>query len=104
MHSLIKTLTALDLSRNQIGDNGVQHLANALLNNTVKFFFCFHFHNFDLRIFKQTLIDLNIADNNIGNESVQYLIDGLQNNRVNRFLFFIFLIFMSTFSTDADRA
>jgi hypothetical protein len=37
----IKTLTTLNLGRNNIGDQGTEHLTQALQNNTVKDMFLF---------------------------------------------------------------
>ena len=39
MHRLVQTLTALTLTMNQIGDQGVQYLANVLQQNKVTFSF-----------------------------------------------------------------
>ncbi|CAF4270656.1 unnamed protein product [Rotaria socialis] len=56
-----ETLTALDLSTNQMRNAGIQHLANILENNT-------------------TLTTVNLAINRIGPIGTQYLANVLKNN------------------------
>ncbi len=43
VYSSIQTLTSLDLSENEIGDEGARHLSVALQSNKVRkvFFWCF---------------------------------------------------------------
>ncbi|CAF1667628.1 unnamed protein product, partial [Adineta ricciae] len=56
-----QTLTALYLSGNRIGDEGAQHIANALRTNT-------------------TLTTLDLSGNEIGDEGAQHIADALRTN------------------------
>ena len=75
-------LTLLDLSNNQIEDEGAQYLAEALQKNTVKLDHSSHFIHFQLSLFIQALIRLSLAFNQITVKAAQYLAQALQNNAV----------------------
>ncbi|CAF4250497.1 unnamed protein product, partial [Rotaria magnacalcarata] len=66
------SVTRLDLSGNQIDENGIQHLAEAIHCNLC-------------------LIELNLWSNPIMDEGLQYLANALTNNRVKRSYKFIFV-------------
>ncbi|CAM4805309.1 unnamed protein product [Rotaria magnacalcarata] len=57
-----KTLATLDLTYNDIGEDGAAHLANALATN-------------------KTLTTLNISENNIGEDGAQHLANALATNK-----------------------
>ncbi len=78
-----QTLTSLDLQQNQIGDEGVQYLTDALKNNQVSFFFFLFFSRFDSHFFIQTLNTLILAKNQIEEKGAEYLANVLENNTVN---------------------
>ncbi|CAF3993437.1 unnamed protein product [Rotaria magnacalcarata] len=59
---LTDALSTLDLSQNKIGDEGAQHIANAL--NT-----------------KKILTTLNLSVNNIGDEGARHIANALSNNK-----------------------
>ena len=69
---------------NDIGIEGIEHLANAFENNMVKLIYTFSisfpFFNFFLT---QTLITLDLSWNNIGIEGAKHLARIFQNNKVN---------------------
>ncbi|CAF1349012.1 unnamed protein product [Rotaria magnacalcarata] len=73
-----KTLNILNLAGNQIGDIGAEHLATALLYNTVRFdtkgfFLCYP-------AIQKTLVELNLRRNQIGRSGAQYFFKLQQNN------------------------
>ena len=89
MHSLLysinnsffsQAITTLKLGSNQVGHQGVQHLANALKQNRVISTVL------PIRIiahcFLQTLVALDLFTNNIGNQGAHYLANALQHNNV----------------------
>ena len=86
IHFFTQTLTTLDLYRSQIGDQGAQHLADALRNNTVSIFLSYSSSFHHIHFFTQTLTRLNLYDNQIGDEGAQHLADALRNSTVTLFL------------------
>lgn len=77
-----QTLTILDLRYNNLGDEGAQHLADALRNNAVSIMLpsdrlCSH-----LDILSQILTTLKLDCNQIGSVGIQHLVDALQNNTI----------------------
>ena len=80
----IQTLTRVLLSENQIGDQGAQFIAQALLNNTVRQ--CRPLHLFHSRrsLFIQTLKELFLHQNQIGDKSAQSIAQALLNNTVRQ--------------------
>jgi Ran GTPase-activating protein (RanGAP) involved in mRNA processing and transport len=83
----IQSITQLNLSRNNIGDEGAKHLAEVLRNNKVIHctsssisFIYFHFHI-------QTITQLNLEFNRIGDEGAKYLAEVLRNNQVSYFVY-----------------
>lgn len=87
----MQTLTKLNLTRNQIGDQGVFYLAQALQQNRVviiHFRFAYYFsHILDST---QTLMTLYLAENRIGDLGAQHLGDALQKNQVQPFCLHLF--------------
>jgi hypothetical protein len=75
----MQTLTTLQLLANKIGDQGAQHLANALRQNKVTLlsFILTFAHSF-----LQTLTTLDLPLNDIHDLGVQHLADALQENKV----------------------
>ena len=106
----IQTLTTLNLSSNQIGAEGAQHLSDALLHNTVRQNHLF-FLSLSLSLllllsyptafyFIQTLTTLNLYDNQIGAEGAQHLSDALLHNTVRqKHLFFLSLLLLLSYPT-----
>ena len=68
----LQTLTTLSLGINQIGNEGVQHLVDGLVANTVSFVLCiFILLNYYFPIKAITTLDL--TGNRIGVEGIRYL-------------------------------
>jgi ABC-type uncharacterized transport system substrate-binding protein len=65
LHFFIQTLTTLDLSQNQTGSVGAQHLADALQTNTVILIFYSSISYSHLHFFTQTLTTLHLTYNEI---------------------------------------
>jgi len=80
----------LDLSGEEIDDNGAQHIADALRNNTVRMI---HYFSSDIYClpFLKTLTSLKLRQNRIGEAGAQHLADALRGNTVG-FFFFSFYI------------
>ena len=76
-----QTLTTLYLSNNQIGSQGVQHIANALQTNKVNTSLV----NIYILIqpSHQTLMELHLSNNLIDGQGSQYIINALETNKVN---------------------
>lgn len=75
-------ITKLNLSSNQIGDQGVKYLAHALVDNIVRlyhFLHCFHCY---LSFFTQILTSLILDNNQIGDQGAQNLTEALLKNTV----------------------
>jgi Ran GTPase-activating protein (RanGAP) involved in mRNA processing and transport len=81
-----QTLTTLDLSDNEIGADGAQHLADALRNNTVTVILHSSISYMHLYFCTQTLTTLDLSDNEIGADGAQHLADALRNNTVTLIL------------------
>jgi penicillin-binding protein-related factor A (putative recombinase) len=82
---IIQSLTTLSLGLNRIGPQGAQHLANALEQNKVMFYFFINFltllHHY---YFTQTLTTLNLQYNKIGEQGTKDLANALQQNKVRK--------------------
>lgn len=96
----IQTLTTLNLAANEIGDEGMRHLANALQMNNVRQMFFFHQSHVYQSYLTQRLTTLYLARNQIGNTGARYLADILQTNAVRQFLYWS--MYCSVFSFNAD--
>jgi hypothetical protein len=82
-HHFTQTLTTLYLSINQIGQKGVQHLADALEQNKVTLIPPHSsYQSFLTRHFTQTLTALYLSNNQIGDQGAQHLADVLKQNKV----------------------
>ncbi len=68
----------IDLSYNQIDDEGIQYLANVLQNNKVNNIISF----VSILLLLQTLIRFNLRHNQIGEQGAYYLRDAFRTNRV----------------------
>ena len=68
----------MNIERNNIGDKGAKHLADALITNNVSVML---FHIFAHRNM-QTLTELDLHENHISAEGAQYFMDALKNNTV----------------------
>jgi Ran GTPase-activating protein (RanGAP) involved in mRNA processing and transport len=79
---LIQTLKGLELYSNQIGDQGVKHLADALKSNQVNEH-VFQTYLIKYFLFLKTLSVLALGNNKIGDEGAKYLAEALQNNTVS---------------------
>ena len=79
-----QTLVSLDVSHNHIGDEGVQHICDALKINRVRpnLFF-----SLNRRIFSQILTTLSILSNRISDEGARPLADVLKINQVKLFTY-----------------
>jgi Ran GTPase-activating protein (RanGAP) involved in mRNA processing and transport len=76
-----QTLTAIHFPSNDISDNGVQHLARMLQNNTVsKLSFILLLYPYR----SKTLTTLDLHQNNIGCQGAQYLAKALEYNTVRQ--------------------
>ena len=81
-----KTLKILNLSKNDIGADGVNYLVHALTNNTVGESFC----SFRLVSSQRLCLHLNLLklnwwcrnENSIGNEGLRHLMKALKINTV----------------------
>ncbi len=87
LHFLIQSLITLGLWGNQIGDQGTQHLADALQHNTVIHTLSSSISHLYSHFLIQTLTALILASNSIGDEGAQHLANALQNNTVTYILF-----------------
>jgi Ran GTPase-activating protein (RanGAP) involved in mRNA processing and transport len=76
-----KTLATLDLASNKIGNQGTQHLADALRNGAVNVF-SFLSLLFIFIFFMQNLIKFNLSSNEIGYDGIKHLADAIKNNKV----------------------
>ncbi|CAF3774509.1 unnamed protein product [Adineta steineri] len=85
-------LNTLDLRSNEIKENGIQHLADALRNNTtlieltlygIKFGEKGAQHIADSMRHNTTLTTLDLSDSKIGDKGIQHVADSLRNNTVN---------------------
>jgi Ran GTPase-activating protein (RanGAP) involved in mRNA processing and transport len=92
----MQMLETLDISKNHIGHQGAQYLADAFLNNKVNLVLLLlsHLH---LHFSTQTLTTFDLSCNKIGDDGVQDLAKAFTNNKVNLSRF-IFLIPNSIFS------
>jgi Ran GTPase-activating protein (RanGAP) involved in mRNA processing and transport len=90
LHFSFQTIKKLELSNNQIGDEGAHNLADAIGGNTVNLTII-QISRLKFYSFKQTLKSLDFSNNNIGDEGVQYLTDAFKNSKVNIFLFHLIL-------------
>jgi len=79
-HYSTQTLTTLEISTNFIGDQGIQHLANALKQNNVTLSLIFSLYC-SLPSFIQTLTIFSLNYNKISDQGAQYLADALQQNK-----------------------
>ena len=79
---LTQTLTTLNLERNEIGDEGAQHLARALKVNRVRLDFSTSRHSSAIFISHRHCTTLHLAVNEIGEEGAQHLASALQVNTV----------------------
>lgn len=83
MHRLKQTLTRLELYQNEIGDQGAEHLLDALKHNSVISSLLDVSHkSFIIHSLIQTLTGLDLHQNQIGDQGAQHLADALKNNRV----------------------
>jgi Ran GTPase-activating protein (RanGAP) involved in mRNA processing and transport len=83
---LSQTLKKLDLSGNEIGDQGANHLATALKNNMVNHIF-YSFIPLASVFFTQTLTQLRLYKNRIRDQGAIDLASALENNKVNCILY-----------------
>ena len=77
-HFFTQTVTTLNLSFNQVGDKGAQHIADALRNNTVTLMLSSSIEYTHRHFFIQTLTTLYLYNNQIGDKltrAVQELIE-----------------------------
>ncbi len=97
-------MTILDLTGNEVGDEGVKHLANALQQNQVtQNVPSFAISPFIL-YFSQTLTILNLSSNEIGDEEAQHVANALKHNQVRqKTAIHLSLIFDSIFFIDTDH-
>jgi hypothetical protein len=80
----------LDLSGEEIDDNGVQHIADALRNNIVRMIHYFS-SDIDCLPFLKTLTSLKLGQNRIGEAGAQHLADALRGNTVGLFFFSFYI-------------
>ena len=78
MDIFAQTLTKLDLAFNNIGDRGVQELANGLMNNMVNVFVAYSI----LHILLQAITNLNLNFNTFGDTGAQHFVDVIRTNTV----------------------
>ena len=91
IHYFPQTLTYVDLYANEIGDQGAEHLANALQQNKVtRFILLFFLFNHSFTIL-QILITLNLEHDKIGDQGAEHLANALQQNKVTQFVLLFFL-------------
>jgi len=84
----IQTLTSLNLSSNQIGDEGAHHLSIALMSNMVRKVSFSLDTNLIYFIFDiQTITTLDLTGNQIGNQGAKCLSHALQSNKVTKKFF-----------------
>ncbi|CAF3871208.1 unnamed protein product [Rotaria magnacalcarata] len=76
------TLTTLDLSYNDIGEDGAQYLANALATNKVTLNQPLCVEYIVNLFLKQTLTTLDLTGNNIGEDGAEHLANALATNKV----------------------
>jgi Ran GTPase-activating protein (RanGAP) involved in mRNA processing and transport len=77
-------LNSLNLSSNQIGDEGVQYLSDALQNNAVRSSILFILLIMGVMfLILQTLTELYLSFNQIGEEGAKYLSNLLKNGIVS---------------------
>jgi len=76
-----QTIITLNLSYNKIGDEGVKHLTNALLMNTVKYT-ALTVHLYYILCATQALQQLNLQHNYIWNVGAEHLTNLIQNKPV----------------------
>ena len=76
-----QTLNTLDLSRNEIGEKGAEHLSAALRSNTVSRIFSSSTQKTQIELFTQTLIRLYLDENRIGINLMDELNQFIERNR-----------------------
>ena len=99
----MQTLTTLDLSSNQIGDQGAQYFAEVLHKNSVSQNQSLHFYHIHHSYFIQALIKLDLRNNGIGDTGAQYIVEGLEKNSVRQNQSFHLSYASFLFYTDTQR-
>jgi hypothetical protein len=91
-----QAVTTLHLDNNNIGDNGIEYLVDALKRNVVSNVLLSNVFFYMVPFLIQTLKTLALQHNQIGDSGVQYLTSVLSNNKVKyadntSFIFFFHL-------------